>query len=1216
MVMNKKWFSIILCIAMLMYSVIAFGVGNSSNNIIINGGFETGTGTAADGWKINGTWKRVESEDGYTEGCYSLYHAPGGMKYASAIQYISVIPNKIYSLEFDYKINQGSAILKETTETTVEHWLSETDGFKKGRIDFETGESDSLKLDFMDATSDASLEMYLDNVILTLKNPDPVKDTILNPGFEGGYWLRSDYRPNSWITDSNGWFAANKEEAYSGDYSLKITKRAHKEQMGQYIEVDKESTYFLEWFEKGNTDNLKMIVYGIDENGEKTEIKASSPDSDTTEWRNNFLYFYTGEYDNIRIEIFNIENQEDAVYVDDLSLKKEDLKIYVSPEGSDENEGSEEFPLLTLEGAKEKLRLLRETDIRIPAEVIFKGGTYRLETGVDFDAQDSGSENGNVTYKAEDGEKVYFKGSMELDVSKGMHITDEEIKGRMYSDVVDNVLQFDLNDLGFPYQLDVMKNIKYAYSLGGENQYQEYVNLYLDGKAQTIAQWPNGENNFASWAEVVEEGDVQGGTKPGAFRYVEENPSRWVNADNAWIGGFHANEYLYERTTLGSVDSENKIINLAWPASSGVKSTGSRRWKAFNLLEELDVPGEWFIDVNTMILYYYPPRDLEGETLEIAYLNEHMLELENVSYITFEGIEFSQGRRLAFKMTEVSDITIDNCNFINMESSAIVATSTKKAETDKHWWQRQNIDAMYNCNITNCKFYNIGACAVSLDGGNVDTLKKGENKVENCVFSRIALNEKYDATIYVKGCGNSVVNNNISAANDQAIYYFGNDHVIKNNEIYDVVKIFDDAGVIYTGRNYNHRGTEIAYNFIHDVEPVEVYTRGYNPSVYLDDSASGQNVHHNIFVNQRFPVAMCGQMNFFKYNTIVNSSKYGWAFYDDTQTEEREDAFAESAANIYDKDLYFERYPNMDIGYTEEWGHLNAFNEIENNITVNAPAYREGTTINYGTFVNNVKMDSCNDFVDAENNDYRIKSGSETLNEVSGLIDDTFNLDVIGVQNDKVSYNSNTSSFELIYPKDREKLAKSDEITLMWENAEGANEYRVIIATDAEFGNIVFDGTSRYNYLTVTGLENTGEIYYWKVIAENISREYGSEWECEKVFSFKLGNEFEITKYEMRNSDNELIENTENILSDGIINVSAEIINRAYIDGKNANVIFAIYDENNKLYDVHLENKDFEFEKNNAVGFQFKTELKHIKISIMLWDKDMNPILDKVSVVF
>ncbi len=76
-------------------------------------------------------------------------------------------------------------------------------------------------------------------------------------------------------------------------------------------------------------------------------------------------------------------------------------------------------------------------------------------------------------------------------------------------------------------------------------------------------------------------------------------------------------------------------------------------------------------------------------------------------------------------------------------------------------------------------------------------------------------NRMYSPAISISGVGNRAAHNLIHDAPHQAIDFGGNDHVIEFNEIHDVCYESNDAGAIYSGRNWTMRGTVIRYNFMH-----------------------------------------------------------------------------------------------------------------------------------------------------------------------------------------------------------------------------------------------------------------------------------------------------------------------------------------------------------------------------------------------------------------
>ena len=77
---------------------------------------------------------------------------------------------------------------------------------------------------------------------------------------------------------------------------------------------------------------------------------------------------------------------------------EEVISIYVSPLGNDSASGSIDNPLKTLDGARARVRQLRESGIYV-SEVIFRGGDYHMRT-VNFTIDDSGTEKHPIIYKA------------------------------------------------------------------------------------------------------------------------------------------------------------------------------------------------------------------------------------------------------------------------------------------------------------------------------------------------------------------------------------------------------------------------------------------------------------------------------------------------------------------------------------------------------------------------------------------------------------------------------------------------------------------------------------------------------------------------------------------------------------------------------------------------------------------------------------------------
>lgn len=772
--------------------------------------------------------------------------------------------------------------------------------------------------------------------------------------------------------------------------------------------------------------------------------------------------------------------------------------IYVSLSGEDSNSGTMEKPLKTLEGAKNKVRQLKnESDA--PIEVIFSEGEYRFSQSVSFTGADSGTSEAPVVYKAHDGEKVEFKGSVEVDSSKGKMVTNSDILSRLYESVHNKVVCFDLNGLGLDSTMIRQPGLNDGWRalVNGE------VNgVYIDGIEQTVAQWPNGDGAYVRW-----ENTVDGST----IKYTHTQPNRWGKAKDFWIGGYNSYDYYYIRQSVTKVDTEEKTISI-YLADSGHQFTShqSRRWKAINLLEEIDIPGEYYIDSENMKLYIYPTKPLKNAKMEISWLNRPLIQLNGTENIIFDGITFTQTRGNAIDGTNIKNIDVQNCTFKDVLGHAIIAKGTVNAVTDGSYWQVCDIDGSYDCDIRGNIFNNIGGAAVELHGGNTDTLVKANNVIADNMIYRANMLSKNHNTILLWGVGHTVINNNISRCPFQAIRFYGNDNVIKYNEIYNVNQESDDCGAIYCGRNSIQRGTEISYNFIHDLQTTEKLPFGFQSAIYWDDKQTGIDAHHNIIKNAPIDLASNGSVDCnFSENISIGMTAKRWHYinggYSVNHNGGEEATNYKFGSYILNPELYYERYPTLPELFAFEKNtdpELAKYNKLKNNLSVNSVAATTGTnTLKYGDVSGNLEIDECNDFVNPEGQDFRIKSDSETAKRVKGILTDEFDIEKIGLQNN-IALNKETAPFKQIYPQNGQTAVQCSSVDFVWENAFGASKYRLEIATDPKLENIVFNEEVPYNVKTIEGLKND-TVYYWRVTAINHSRDLFSEWGSESsIYSF------------------------------------------------------------------------------------------------------------------
>lgn len=792
------------------------------------------------------------------------------------------------------------------------------------------------------------------------------------------------------------------------------------------------------------------------------------------------------------------------------------VEIYVSENGNDLDAGTFSAPLKTVSAAVSLAEQYRSDNKSV--KIIFRGGTYRFSDTVSITPNLSGTKEASTTFEAYEGEEVNFKASMPLDVSQAKPVEDPQILDRLYENVRDKVVVIDLAKQGISQNdIFIPRNVNGIYALTGwEESWAEANGLYLNGKEQPLSRWPN-DRHYARWVSSVGQ---------QAFTYSESAPSRWANAKDFWIGGFPQYDYSYARMSVKEIDTAKKTITVIDNPVVPFSSYMTRRWAAFNLLEEIDVPGEYYIDRDSMKLYYYPPHNLDGQTLEVSLLGRAMFDIRKASDITFKNLNISQSRSNAVFMENVDNIDFIECSFKDIDVNGIFCRGTQWAITSGSHWEHQYKDASYNVDIKSCDFYNMGMSAVDLPGGNIDTLRMSENVIEDCFIQRTAQKSFWEA-LSIRGCGVKVKNNNISFSPQQAIRPWGCLHMIENNEFNDILRENDDCGVIYWGGNSLLRGTMVQYNYFHDCSSIEEMVYNHKASVYWDDGQSSMSAQNNIFANieGRSIFSNGAGDTLHRYNTSVNLQQE-WYFADHPKRENEivtEDVFgtvADAMKDIYDRDLYFEKWPALEA--LSRGINPKKFTKIYENLAVNCGEGFVGMQEQkFSSFTDNVFLKNTDEvdyndmFVDPQKQDFRLKKDSEMAKKNPNLLnEENFDIESIGMYRDMI-FNEQTSPFRMLLPANGATVPSST--AFAWEHAYGANHYRLVVATDPELKNVVYDDIVRYTHTTLDCLEN-GKNYYWSVYAINNSREFASTWQSSgKVHAFATDIDEDIDTYELEN---------------------------------------------------------------------------------------------------
>ncbi|MBC7289027.1 MAG: right-handed parallel beta-helix repeat-containing protein, partial [Armatimonadetes bacterium] len=337
---------------------------------------------------------------------------------------------------------------------------------------------------------------------------------------------------------------------------------------------------------------------------------------------------------------------------------------------------------------------------------------------------------------------------------------------------------------------------------------------------------------------------------------------------------------------------DKHIIELAQPYHHYGYRKG-QWYYAFNALCELDQPGEWYLDRETGILYFWPPGDIRKSRVMVSVLGS-VVEAKGLANVTLRGFTIDGCRGTAMVLSDCTGVRVVGCTIRNTGGSAISLSGR-------------------GCSVIGCDMYNLGAGGVSVAGGNRQTLTPARNEVENCHIHHYGrIRRMYTPAIGLDGVGNRAAHNMIHDAPHQAIAFGGNDHVIEYNEIYRVCTESNDAGAIYAGRDWTMRGTVIRYNYFRDITGFE--NRGC-VGVYLDDMFCGTTIFGNVFYNvTRAAFIGGGRDNIVENNIFVDCNPavhldaraMGWA-------RDAVDGVMKQRllAMPYKSPLWAERYPEL-----------------------------------------------------------------------------------------------------------------------------------------------------------------------------------------------------------------------------------------------------------------------------------------------------------------
>ncbi|MBT7303903.1 MAG: hypothetical protein HN849_30505 [Victivallales bacterium] len=507
--------------------------------------------------------------------------------------------------------------------------------------------------------------------------------------------------------------------------------------------------------------------------------------------------------------------------------------VRVAPNGDDKADGVR-APVATLARARDAVRALRQAgELPEGAEIVVAPGNYDLLEPVVFGPEDAGTKAAPLVVRAAGKEKPVLRGGPTL---------------RDFS----------------PYQGKIQKCDLKALGLEG----RAFNQLFFRGQRMPLARTPNldpEDVHGGIWAHALG-GD---NSKPKrAFRYGEDiDPTNWQHPEDASVGIFCRYDWRWNWKRVKSVDLKRKMIEFTSDTTYEVYI--GDRYFVKGVFEELDDPGEWYLDRRTWTVYFWPPKPIRQGDVSVA-VSPSLIRLEKTAFVTVRGFVLEGCTSTGVGFAGATDCRVEACE--------IRGTGA--------WGAR--MDGGQRNTVFGCDVHHVGQGGIYVGGGDRKTLARGDNRAENNVIHHNGVFQKtYNTGINLTGVGNFATHNLVYDTPHAGLVLSGNDNLLEYNTIHHTNLQSTDTGGVYScPRDWTARGNTIRYNIWHDIGgfgkrsswvPVQnglvhfEYPH-FTWAIYMDDPTSGNTIFGNILY--RVPISGMhnhgGRDNAFDNNIIVD----------------------------------------------------------------------------------------------------------------------------------------------------------------------------------------------------------------------------------------------------------------------------------------------------------------------------------------------------------